>query len=136
MWINVPRAEKGVDPRYQLVDGPAVPVTRDGGATVRRLAGDGGAVTFMRPAFYRDVTVIADVEVTIDVPDEWQGFAYVIDGGGQFGSEAEVLGPSHLGILGTTGALRVAAGPGGVRFMLGAALPIGEAPRWRGPYVD
>ena len=136
MWINVPRAEKGVDPRYQLVDGPAVPVTRDGGATVRRLAGDGGAVTFMRPALYRDVTVDADVEVTIDVPDEWQGFAYVIDGGGQFGPESDVLGPSHLGILGTTGALRVVAGPGGVRFMLGAALPIGEAPRWRGPYVD
>jgi redox-sensitive bicupin YhaK (pirin superfamily) len=136
MWINLPRAEKGVDPRYRLVDGPDVPVTRDGAVAIRRLAGEGGAVTFMRPSLYCDVTVDADAEVMIDVPDGWQGFAYVIDGGGQFGPEAVVLGPSHLGILGTSGELRVVAGPGGVRFMLGAALPIGEAPRWRGPYVD
>ena len=136
MWINVPRAEKGVDPRYQLVDGPDVPVTRDGAATVRRLAGEGGAVTFARPSMYRDVTVDADVEVTIAIPDGWQGFAYVIDGGGQFGSDGDVVGPWTNAILGTAGDLRVVAGPGGVRFMLGAAMPIGEAPRWRGPYVD
>lgn len=136
MWINLPRAEKGCEPGYHLVDGPDVPVTRDGAATVRRLAGEGGAVAFHRPSLYRDVTVEADAEVTIEVPDGWQGFAYVIDGGGQFGSEADILGPSHLGILGASGSLRIVAGPGGVRFMLGAAQPIGETPRWRGPYVD
>jgi redox-sensitive bicupin YhaK (pirin superfamily) len=136
MWINLPRAEKGIDPRYELVDGPEVPVTRDGAATVRRLAGEGGAVSFARPSLYRDVTVDADAEVMIDIPDAWQGFAYVIDGGGQFGRDGDVVGPWVNAILGTTGALRVVAGPGGVRFILGAAMPIGEAPRWRGPYVD
>ena len=136
MWINLPRADKVRDPAYALIDGPGVPEAREGAATVRRLAGEGGAVTFVRPAMYRDVSVDADAEATIAIPDGWQGFAYVIDGGGQFGVDGTVLGPSCIGVLGTTGAFRACAGPGGVRFMLGAALPIGEAPRWRGPYVD
>lgn len=136
MWINLARSEKSREPAYTAVNGPDVPVTRADHATVRRLAGEGGAVTLVTPAIYQDVTVDPSATATFAIPDGWQGFVYVISGLGSFGTGAETVGDGEIGILGLMGGLTVTAGTSGVRFMLGAGQPLREPIRWRGPYVD
>lgn len=136
MWINLARAEKSREPAYTAVNGPDVPVARVGHATIRKLAGEGGAVSLVTPALYHDVTVDPSATQLFPIKDGWQGFVYVLSGLGSFGNPAETVGQGEIGILGPTGWLTAIAGTSGVRFMIGAGQPLRETIRWRGPYVD
>ena len=136
MWINLARSEKSREPAYTAVNGPDVPVERVGHATIRKLAGEGGAVALVTPAIYYDVTIDPSATENFPIADGWQGFVYVLSGLGSFGNPAETVGDGEIGILGPTGGLTVIAGTSGVRFMLGAGQPLREPIRWRGPYVD
>ena len=76
------------------------------------------------------------------MPAGFQGFAYLLDGGGAFGANGLQAGGRQVVVLGQAAqaggetAFPVRAGAGGVRFVLAAGRPIGETPRWNGPYVD
>lgn len=143
LWINLPRAQKQIPPGYQAVQAEQLPEKTLGDARVKVLVGEGSPTELQTPATYLDVTVPAGGSVELPVPSEFQGFAYVLDGSGAFGTndlaahekQVVVLGKPEPDAQGET-PFKVTAGAAGVRFVLAAGRPIRETPRWGGPFVD
>ncbi|MBI3972508.1 MAG: pirin family protein [Chloroflexi bacterium] len=136
LWINLARAEKGIAPSYQAVTAEQIPERKVGDATVRVLVGEGSPTQLRTPSLYYDVQLPSGGQTALDVPDGYQGFAYVIDGEGAFGAGGRTVRAGQVAVLGPTGSLPVVAGNGGVRFVLCAGVPHREPVRWNGPYVD
>ena len=73
---------------------------------------------------------------TTPVPQAFNGFAYMLDGGATFGANKLPAKPPQLVVLGPGEDLTVAEAAPGTRFMLMAGKPYGEAPVFNGPFVD
>jgi redox-sensitive bicupin YhaK (pirin superfamily) len=143
LWINLPRALKQIPADHQPVQAGELPEKTAGDARVKVLVGDGSPTRLQTPALYLDATLPADGATDLAVPAGFHGFAYVLDGSGSFGANTREVRAQQFAVLGQApGAasgqtsLPVRAGAGGLRFVLAAARPIGEAPRWNGPFVD
>ncbi|HET6316070.1 MAG TPA: pirin family protein [Chloroflexota bacterium] len=145
LWINLPRAQKQIPPSVQAVQAEQIPEQTIGDARVRVLVGEGSPTEVKRPALYLDATLPAGGTTDLSVPAGFQGFAFLLDGSGAFGSNALQAQQRQVVLLGAAGqagqsggetTFAVRAGTNGVRFVLAAGQPIGETPRWNGPYVD
>jgi quercetin 2,3-dioxygenase len=135
-WVNLARKDKHVDPTAQVLQPDEIGERAEGDATIRVLVGDGSPVELATPGLVYDVQLPRGGAVTVDVPAEYQGFAYVLDGGATFGSNGGRATPPQLVLLGDGDALTVTDAEPGTRFLLMAAEPIGEQPIWNGPFVD
>lgn len=113
-----------------------------GDARVRVLVGPGSPTEVKRPALYFDVTLPSAGKTELPIPADFQGFAYLLDGSGSFGSNSLDARQQQVVVFGRSAqpdgqtSFHVRAGASGLRFVVAAALPIGETPRWYGPYVD
>jgi redox-sensitive bicupin YhaK (pirin superfamily) len=111
-------------------------VRREGDATVRVLVGEGSPARLGTPASILDVELPDGGVVTLPVSEEFQGFAYMLDGEASFGSSAKRARPPQLVLLGAGGSLAVRDAAPGTRFLLMAGKPYGERPDFNGPFVD
>lgn len=136
LWINLARAEKQVDPAYQVVEPEEIRVRRQGDARVRVLVGDGSPTRLRTPALYLDVALPNGGRFATSVPPEFQGFAYLLEGEGVFGANRARATAGQLVVLGPGGAFGVDDAAPGTRFIVCAGRPHRERPLWRGPYVD
>jgi quercetin 2,3-dioxygenase len=135
-WVNLARKDKQVEPRAQVLLPEQITVRKEGDATVRVLVGEGSPVVLGTPAIVLDIEFPEGGEVTIPVPAEFQGFAYVLDGEAEFGANRRPAGPPALVVMGPGEEFTVTNAVPGTRFMLMAGKPYGEAPVFNGPYVD
>ena len=135
-WVNLARKGKQVEPRAQVLLPEQITVRKEGDATVRVLVGEGSPVVLGTPAIVLDIEFPEGGEVTIPVPAEFQGFAYVLDGEAEFGANRRPAGPPALVVMGPGEEFTVTNAVPGTRFMLMAGKPYGEAPVFNGPYVD
>jgi redox-sensitive bicupin YhaK (pirin superfamily) len=84
-------------------------------------------VALRNPTLYLDVAVTAGQGASLPVPSDYQGFAYVLSGQGQFGSPAVPAVAHQRLVLGPGETLRVAADGSGaalLRFVLITGRPI------------
>jgi len=143
LWLNVPAREKMARPRYR--DLPAerlVETTAAGGARLRVIAGeaDGGRLVgpveglAVAPKFI-DVTLPPGAAFREVVPRSHTAFAYVDHGEVHFGPERTPAAAPALVVFGDGDVLEASAGPGGGRFLLAAARPLGEPVARYGPFV-
>jgi len=143
LWLNVPAREKMARPRYR--DLPAerlVETTVAGGARLRVIAGeaDGGRLVgpveglAVAPKFI-DVTLPPGAAFREVVPRGHTAFAYVDHGEVHFGPERTPAAAPALVVFGDGDVLEASAGPGGGRFLLAAARPLGEPVARYGPFV-
>ncbi len=151
LWVNLPAELKMTRPRYQDISAAAVPeVRRDDGAVVRVIAGqvdgvDGAVSEIYAEPEYLDVTLPANTDFVQAVPRGHSAFAYVFEGEGQFGVEAdlgyrgdldgELLDAPHLVVFGDGDEVRVQAHEHHVRFLLVSGKPLGEPIARYGPFV-
>ncbi len=135
-WVNLARKDKGAEPSAQVVQPEQIPVRHEGDATIRVLVGDGSPVQLGTPGLILDIELPTGGEVTIPVPPEFQGFAYLLEGKGNFGANLLPAGPAQLVLLGHGEAFTVTDAVPGTRFMLMAAQPYGETALFNGPFVD
>jgi len=135
-WVNLARKDKNVEPSAQVVQPEQIPVRRDGDATVRVLVGEGSPVRLGTPGLILDIELPTGGEVTTPVPPEFQGFAYMLEGEGNFGANLRLARPQQLVLLGPGDEFTVTDAAPGTRFLLMAAQPYGETPLFNGPYVD
>jgi redox-sensitive bicupin YhaK (pirin superfamily) len=148
LWVNLPRAQKMVPPRYQDIPPSAVPEVAVGAATVRVLAGEVNGVRgpvegiataplmldVKLPPASRDADAAgAPARVKLPVAAGHNGFVYVFEGEIRVG--ATTIPRGHLGVLGPGDALDVAATANGGRFLLLAGKPLGEPVARYGPFV-
>ena len=141
LWINLPAKDKMVKPRYQDLQAEDIPVASAPGASVRVMAGSSGGVEgplkLRNPGMLLDVRLEAGAEWSQQVPQEWNGFAYVYEGAGKLSGNS--VAPQHAYVLGPGqeegDQVLANAGPAGLKFLLIAGRPINEPIVQYGPFV-
>ena len=143
LWLNVPAREKMSPPKYRDLSSDRLTETATGqGARLRVIAGevDGGRLVgpveglAVAPKFI-DVTLPGGAVFREAVPRGHTAFAYVDHGEVRFGPEGTVAMAPALVVFGDGDEIEAQAGPGGGRFLLAAARPLGEPVARYGPFV-
>ncbi|MFC7070348.1 pirin family protein [Halobaculum lipolyticum] len=133
LWVNLPREKKEIDADYVDADAAALPTAAHDGATVTTVVGDGSPLDLHTPMEYLDVRV--DDRWTWEVPDDWAGFVFVVDGAGTVDGDDAGVG-DVLPVPEARPVDLVAGGDGDpFRVVCVAGRPHGEPIRQRGPYV-
>ena len=135
-WVNLARKDKQVEPSAQILQPEQIPVRHEGDAIVRTLVGEGSPVQLGTPALILDIELPDGGQVTIPVPPEFQGFAYLLEGEGAFGANRRRAKPPQLVLLGPGEEFSVTDAAPGTRYLLMAGQPYGEDPVFNGPFVD
>ncbi|RPH72304.1 MAG: pirin family protein [Myxococcaceae bacterium] len=144
IWVNLPRQDKMMAPRYQEIPSSLLPerASDDGLARVRLLAGEalgGKAVIETRtPVLLHDWTLLPGARVEVPVPPEFQVFAYVFGGSVLAGPEAREVRNGQAALFGpgdavTLSVLKEAGGP--ARLLLLGGVPLREPVARYGPFV-
>jgi len=143
LWLNLPAHEKMVRPKYRdLTASHLAETALEGGARARVIAGaaaDGRLVgpvegLAVAPKFL-DVTLAEGATFREAVPRGHTAFAYVDRGAVRFGPEAKTASAPALVVFGDGEVVEATAAPGGGRFLLAAARPLGEPIARHGPFV-
>ncbi len=141
LWVNLPKKDKMIAPRYQNVSANEIAVIEsDGSATVRVIAGSVEGVSgpisgIAAEPMYLDVSIAADGSFSLPIARGHSAFAYVFEGAGQFGADATAVAAPRLAVLGDGDSITVRAGERGVRFLLVSGKPLNEPIARYGPFV-
>jgi redox-sensitive bicupin YhaK (pirin superfamily) len=145
LWVNLPRRDKMMRPRYQEVPGAELPVARsaDGRVTVKVIAGEAlgarAAIDTRTPIIYLHYTIAPGGETVQPVASEYNAFAYVIRGDGRFGRDTQEARAGQMVLLAGDGdRVSLAASPSAdspLDLLLIAGEPLGEPVARYGPFV-
>ena len=142
LWINLPKAGKMTNPRYQEIPGEKIPVVsprKD--IDIRVIAGmvnkiAGPVLDIASDPEFLDISLGPDTFFTHPVKPGYTAFAYVIGGEGTFDEkEGHRMGNQDLILLGDGSSVWVRSFGSGMRFLFLSGKPIGEPVAWRGPIV-
>ena len=143
LWLNLPAREKMTRPKYRDLQADRLVETElDEGARVRVIAGS--AAQGQLVGVVEDLAVAPKfVDVTLSpgrafrelVPRGHTAFAYLDQGEIRFGPDRAHASAPALIIFGEGDVIEASAGPGGGRFLLAAARPLGEPIARYGPFV-
>ncbi|KEO81301.1 pirin family protein [Tumebacillus flagellatus] len=90
LWVNLPRAHKMTQPRYQDLKAAQMPVRREPGVEIRVFSGSSGDVKADTlnhvPVTYLDLKLEPGAKVEQAVPASYRGFFYILEGEGTFGA--------------------------------------------------
>ena len=95
LWVNLPQRDKMATPRYQEIPAAKIPVAKseDGRVSVRVIAGESlgvrAVIETRTPIMYLHFSLQPGGETQQSVPADYNGFAYVVSGAGQFGLDRE-----------------------------------------------
>jgi quercetin 2,3-dioxygenase len=149
LWVNLPRAQKWVPPRYQDIRGRDVTLlaSDDGSSLVRIIAGslaghEGPGMTHT-PITYLHATVAPGARLTLPWPKEFNAMVYALSGDGHVGQDDRPLHEGQLGLYGPRGealSMRAAssqplASRNGWEILVLGGLPIREPVARYGPFV-
>ena len=142
LWVNLPAANKMMDPRYRGITQDQIPTSRPSkGVEVKVIAGKVGRVEgpvrdLVVEAEYLDVSVKPGIEFDRAISRGNNAFAYIFEGQGFFDpSNRGPAGEGSLIMFGDGDQVETRAGRDGVRFLLVSGKPIREPVAWRGPIV-
>jgi quercetin 2,3-dioxygenase len=147
LWVNLPRAEKWVNPRYQDIRAGQVGLlaSPDGGALVRVIAGEVGGGTgpgiTHTPMAMSHLTVSPGARIELPWVRAYNALVYVLSGSGSVGADARPVTGGQLAVFGAGDALTITAdqvqesrSPALDVLVLGGR-PIREEVAWYGPFV-
>jgi redox-sensitive bicupin YhaK (pirin superfamily) len=147
LWVNLPSADKMIDPRYQGIEGDDVLLltTPDGGALVRVIAGDvgdhRGPGSTHTPISMVHATIEPGAELVLPWPREFNALVNVLAGRGAVGPDARPIHTGELVVHGPGESILVRAdteqesrSPALDVLILGGQ-PIGEPVYAHGPFV-
>lgn len=148
LWVNLPRAQKWVPPRYQDIESRDVALlsSDDGASLVRVIAGElaghaGPGVTYT-PITYLHATVAPGARLSLPWPRDFNGLVYALAGRGAAGPDGRPVDEGQLAVFGTGDALTVtaadaqpSAGRNGWEILVLGGLPIREPVARYGPFV-
>ena len=142
LWVNLPRAGKMMDPRYQEIKQRQVPIASpQPGVTVRVICGSLDGVTgpvknILAEPEYLDITLDPGIVFSHPVRPGHTGAAYVIGGRGEFGASGGWPAGNRDMILFSDGnRIHARSGEEGFRFLFFTGKPFREPVAWRGPIV-
>ncbi|MBI5543671.1 MAG: pirin family protein [Deltaproteobacteria bacterium] len=144
LWVNLPRRDKAMRPRYQEIPGDRIPETEtpDGLAKVRVIAGRAlgtqALIETRTPIVLQDWTLKPGASVDLPLAEDHQGFVFVFSGQARVGAlaaavpegSAAILGPGDVLALGVPDSASEPA-----RLLLCAGIPLREPVARHGPFV-
>jgi redox-sensitive bicupin YhaK (pirin superfamily) len=147
LWVNLPRAEKWAQPRYQDLRAAevALATSHDGGALVRIIAGEiaghKGPGSTYSPITLAHATLSPGASLTLPWRADYNALVYAMAGYGTVGAEARPIQTGQLAVFGAGDALTVGSAevqesrsPNLDVLILGGR-PIREPVAWMGPFV-
>jgi redox-sensitive bicupin YhaK (pirin superfamily) len=147
LWVNLPRAKKMIDPRYQDLGAERVTLvtTPNADVVLRIIAGDVGGYSgpgmTHTPMTMVHATLAPGSAATIPWPAEFNCLVYVLGGRGAIGRERQPIDTGYLTVLGGGDLFTVEAArrqdtrTGGMEVLVLGGQPIGEPIAWYGPFV-
>ncbi len=147
LWVNLPAADKWIDPRYQGIEADNVLLltTPDGGALVRVIAGDvaghDGPGSTHTPISLAHATIEPGAELVLPWPAEFNALVYALSGSGSVGAEARPFRSGQLAVFGAGDALVLRADASqesrhpALDVLILGGRPIGEPVYAYGPFV-
>ena len=147
LWVNLPKAQKWVAPRYQDLRGNSVTLlaSADGGTLVRVIAGDvaehRGPGSTYTPMTMVHATVSPGAELTVPWRKDFNALAYVLAGDGQAGPNNAPVHTGQLVVFGPGDSVSFAASAKqdsrhpNLEVLLLGGQPIREPVAWGGPFV-
>jgi hypothetical protein len=138
LWVNLPRAEKRVAPRYQEIASSTIPTATspDGLATVRVIAGEALGVSSViatrTPILYHHWTLAPGATVTVALPPDARVGVYVFEGAVTV--SGVVVGDGQLAVLGDGDTVTLSADVASSALVIGGK-PLREPIAWGGPFV-
>ena len=142
LWVNLPAVEKMVPARYQEFPAEGIPVaSNEHGVWVRVIAGEAldthAVIDTHTPIMYLHFVLQPGATHVQRVPSEYNVFAYLVDGKGTFGGNAEEAEHGELVAFEQDGG-RVSVtntGDEPLSFLLLGGLPLNEPVARYGPFV-
>lgn len=147
LWVNLPRAEKMTQPRYQDIRSGQVGLTTsaDAGALVRVIAGKVGATegpgSTHTPMTMVHATVAPGARLDLPWDPSYNALVYVMAGNGTVGTEAVPVRTGNLAVLGAGDFVSLAASnhhesrTPNLDVVIMGGRPIREPVAWAGPFV-
>jgi quercetin 2,3-dioxygenase len=147
LWVNLPRADKWAQPRYQDLRGgdAGLLTTQDGGTLVRVIAGDvaghRGPGSTHTPIAFVHATVSPGARMDLPWRRDFNALVYVLAGQGTVGSERRPVRKGQLVVLGAGDHLQVDAATSqplaepNLDVLVLGGQPIREPVAWAGPFV-
>ncbi|HEY6215378.1 MAG TPA: pirin family protein [Pyrinomonadaceae bacterium] len=145
LWVNLPRHEKMMKPRYQEIPAAHIPkaTSPDRLVTVSVIAGEAmgekAVIETRTPIVYLHYRIAPGGVATQHVPSGYNTFAYVVDGAGLFGAERERGGDGQMVLFAQDGdEVRIenpANAVGALDVLLIGGLPLHEPIARYGPFV-
>lgn len=140
LWVNLPAALKMGEPRYQEVTAASIPLVEVNGAAVRLVAGElegvrGPVTDISASPLYMEVRLEPNAKFNLPVPAGHTTLAYVFEGRGRFGAQAEEVEAVRMVEFGDGDEVTVETDAEPVRFMLITGAPFKEPIFPYGPFV-
>ncbi len=147
LWVNLPKADKLIAPRYQNLTGGQVALlsSADAGALVRVIAGEigghAGPGSTHTPITMAHLTVNPGERVSLPWRSDFNSLAYVLSGRGTVGAEGRPIHQGQLAVLADGDRVTVAADASqdsnrpALEVLLLGGRPIGEPVVQYGPFV-
>ena len=148
LWVNLPRAMKFADPRYQDIGSSqvALATSEDGGGLLRIIAGrlgdQRGPGTTHTPITLVHATVHPGAQLRLPWPAEHNALVFNLGGAATVGEDRHPLAEGQLAVFGGGDRLTIGAPAaqdarhaGGVELLLLGGRPINEPVAMYGPFV-
>ena len=146
LWVNLPRRDKMIAPRYQEMPAEKIPeaATPDGTVRVRVIAGEAmgrrAVIDTRTPITYLHFTLAPGASVVQALPPDQRAFAYVFHGAAFAGRDSTPVARGQMALFASDGAavtLRADAASveRSLEVLLIAGVPLGEPIARYGPFV-
>jgi quercetin 2,3-dioxygenase len=148
LWVNLPRAQKFAEPRYQDITAGKVALltSDDGGALVRVIAGEvagqHGPGSTYTPITIVHATVAPGATLTLPWRPDFNALVYALSGDGTVGTERASISGGQLAVHGSGDTLVISADryqdarhASGLDVYVLGGRPIGEPVFAYGPFV-
>lgn len=140
LWVNLPKANKMMDPRYRDIHHSDIPKVDVDGACIKVIAGDvegvkGPVQDLVVDVEYLDVNLPPGKFFVRHHPEDHIVFAYIFGGSAHFTPTDGTVSAGHLIIYGVGDRTEIIAGDYGARLILISGKPLNEPIAWKGPIV-
>ena len=142
LWVNLPRSDKMIAPRYQEMPSARIPVatSKDGQVSVKVIAGEAlgvaAAIETRTPILYQHFTLQPGAQIVHAVPANYRVFAYALSGKGFYGEARREVGARQMVVFGNDGeTVTLAAGEEPLEVLLLGGVPLKEPVVRYGPFV-
>jgi redox-sensitive bicupin YhaK (pirin superfamily) len=143
LWVNLPKKDKMMNPRYQDISANKIPVAQKEGIKVKVIAGESmdkkAVIETRTPIVYLHFTIQPNSQVVQNISQKYNAFAYIVNGKGLFGNKQVPAHKEQVVLFEQDGneiiikASNDASSP--LDILLIAGLPLGEPVVRYGPFV-